>query len=243
MTHHLRKMRRALPAALALGALVALASGARAQAPDPNDPNIIWACYVPLSGTVYRIKTTDTRQECASKAHVMFWFNQTGPEGPQGPPGPQGPAGPVGPIGPTGPIGPAGPIGPIGPAGPAGAGATAYFTARTAPTVQLNIGVLTVMSLNMPAGSYVLIARVRADYFGGSEEAAVGCHIGVPGQLAHTPTDVNRILQGGHTSFVVVGVINSGSPFTANLNCAGANVRIETGSSLVALKLGSLVLQ
>jgi hypothetical protein len=112
--------RPALPAGLALVALAVVAPSARAQSPDPTDPNVIWACYVPMSGTVYRIKTSDTKEACASPKHVMFWFNQTGPEGPQGPIGPAGPQGPAGPAGPTGPVGPAGPAGPTGPEGPAG---------------------------------------------------------------------------------------------------------------------------
>ena len=57
---------RALAAGLTLAAL---ASGASAQTPPPPDPNVIWACYVPLSGTVYRIKTTDTKETCSSPKH------------------------------------------------------------------------------------------------------------------------------------------------------------------------------
>ena len=61
----------------------------------------VYGCYVPTSGTMYRIKTTDTRETCASPAHVQFTISQ-------GVPGPQGPAGPKGDTGPQGAAGPAG---------------------------------------------------------------------------------------------------------------------------------------
>ena len=61
----------------------------------------VYGCYVPMSGTMYRIKTTDTRQTCASPTHVEFAITQ-GVPGPQGPQGPKGDTGPQGPQGPTG---------------------------------------------------------------------------------------------------------------------------------------------
>ena len=236
-----RSIRRALPAAMALTALVALAPDARAQSPDPTDPNVIWACYVPLSGTVYRVRTTDTRETCAAQQHVLFWFNQTGPQGPQGPQGPAGPAGPTGPTGPTGPQGPAGPAGPTGPQGPAGAGATAYFKAVTSP---INEPGPAVLSLNLPAGAYMFVARVRLwNKSFTDQEAALNCSIGVPGQLASTETDINRVLEDGTASFVVVGAVTTASPFTAFLNCAGDHAGVQTGTSLLAIKLASIVVQ
>ena len=229
MTDKPQAMRRVLPVGLALAALIAIAPDVQAQAPDPN---IIWACYVPLSGTVYRIKTTDTKQECASKSHVMFWFNQTGPQGPQGP------AGPAGPTGATGATGAPGATGATGPAGPAGEGATAYFKALTAELTNPGPGVL---SLSLPAGHYTFVARVKIyNTTDGDEDAAANCNIGVPGQLTHTVTEINRVR--AEASFVVIGAVQAGSPFTAFLNCAGDNALLVSGTSLLAIKLGSLVL-
>jgi hypothetical protein len=242
MTYDLSTARRALAVSLALVAFVALARNANAQAPDPADPNVIWACYVPMSGTVYRVRTTDTKQDCAAKAHVLFWFNQTGPEGPQGPAGPEGPTGPqgaTGSAGPAGPSGPTGPTGPSGPTGPAGEGATAFFKALASP---VNAGPA-VLALNLPAGAYMFIARVRLWSKTFTDvEAALNCSIGVPGQLAHTETDINRVLADGVASFVVVGAVTAVSPFTAFLNCAG-NAGVLEGTSLLAVRLGSLELQ
>jgi len=228
---HVHLAHRALAAGLTLAAL---ASGARAQTPPtPPDPNVVWACYVPTSGTVYRIKTTDTKESCSSPKHVMFSFNQTGPQGPAGAAGAQGPAGPAGATGAQGPQGPAGSAGTE----------PAFFKALTA---DVNTPGPAVLSLNLPAGAYVLMARVRlwSKTFDDAE-ASLNCSIGVPGQLASTETDVNRVLQSGTTSFVVVGAVTAGSPFTAFLNCAsGQNTAgVSAGTNFIAIKLGSLVLQ
>lgn len=223
MTDKPHAMRRVLPVGLALAALIAMAPDVQAQAPDPN---IIWACYVPLSGTVYRIKTTDTKQECASKSHVMFWFNQTGPQGPQGLQGPAGAAGAPGETGAT------------GPQGPPGEGATAYFKSLTG-SVNTGPGLI---ALSLPAGAYTLLARVRVESLAFGTETAVSCNIGAPTEIAHTNTNMNRILEDGITSFVVVGVVQSSSPFTAFLNCAGG-VSVLGGTSLLATKVGSVIVQ
>jgi len=95
----------------------------------------------------------------------------TGPAGPIGPPGPigltgatgsQGPAGPAGDVGPAGPAGPQGPAGPAGP--PGTSGVAAAFTAQVGlpQTAAVNIAAFfsQVASLALPAGSYVVTAKV-----------------------------------------------------------------------------------
>jgi hypothetical protein len=232
--------RRMSMAGLALAALTALTPNVQAQsapAPAVVDPNVIYACYIPTSGTVYRIKTSDTREQCASASHVMFSFNQTGPQGPAGPQGPQGVAGATGATGQQGPVGPAGPQ---GPAGSGGDGSTAYFKATSAPGA-VGPGVL---ALNLPAGSYIFIARVRFhnNSFAG-EEGAINCSIGVPAQLAHTEVSENRLLEDGESSLTVNGAVTASSPFTAFLNCAGTRVQLDGPTTMTAIKVGSLVLQ
>ena len=236
MTDRAHSARRLLPAGLALAALAASAPALRAQTTTP-DPNVIYACYVPTSGTVYRIKTADTKENCSSSTHVMFFFNRTGP---QGPAGPQGETGPAGPAGPTGPQGPAGSP---GAQGPAGASATAYFKARTTPVnAEFAAGVL---ALSLPAGAYPFIARVRVSRTPDSVlEGAIHCSIGVPGQLAATETRLDIVEGIDFASFVVVGAITAASPFTAMLNCNGPNwASIDTNTSLLATRVGSIVLQ
>ena len=56
-------------------------------------------CYVPNSGTVYRIKAADLPGACHSKNHVEFTWSLQGPQGPTGPAGPTGAQGPAGPAG------------------------------------------------------------------------------------------------------------------------------------------------
>ena len=231
---------RASTAGLVVVALAALAPNVQAQsapAPAVVDPNIIYACYVPNSGTVYRIKTSDTREKCASSTHVMFSFNATGPQGPAGPQGAQGPAGPTGA---TGAQGPAGPTGPQGPAGSGGDGSTAYFKSVVADGAPRP----GIVALNLPAGSYVLIARVRFhnNSFSGAE-AAINCSIGVPAQLANSETSLNRILEDGESSLTVSGAVVASSPFTAFLNCAGSSIQLDSPTTMTAIKVGSLVLQ
>jgi hypothetical protein len=105
-----------------------LAGGLAALSTVPAEAQstTIYACYVPASGTVYRIKAPGLKTDCNSPQHVEFSWNDSGTAGPAGPPGPAGPAGPTGPQGPagpqgeTGPQGPAGPQGATGPQGPAG---------------------------------------------------------------------------------------------------------------------------
>jgi len=244
MRYRLSSARRASTIGLAVVAGVAFAPSLRAQLALPNavDPNVIYQCYVPGSGTVYRIKTSDTREVCASSSHIMYYFNQTGPQGPQGPAGPAGPQGPAGPTGATGPQGPAGPTGPQGPAGPAGGGSTAYFKAMSADRfMYLGTG----LSLNLPAGAYTFIGRVR--YVNGStDETTVNCWIAVPGLLASTYTAATRILPSARGAIVVVGAITSASAFTASLNCNSAhsgNDSLEEGRSLLAVKHGAVELQ
>jgi Collagen triple helix repeat (20 copies)/IPT/TIG domain len=121
----------------------------------------------------------------------------TGPQGPKGDIGPRGAPGSQGPAGPAGPIGPAGPAGLVGPAGAAGpAGATGLqgpqgpagpqgspgASGLSAAFVFSNphdgsvplFGEVTVVSGELPAGKYVLSARV--DVGGGS----VICGLKVP---------------------------------------------------------------
>lgn len=123
----------------ALAALCISAGTAAAQ----STTDVMWACYVPNSGTVYRVRTTDTKENCASHVHVLFSWNGAGapgPQGPQGEPGPTGPQGPQGLQGEAGAAGAAGAVGPTGPQGPQGlqgaagaAGATGEAGPQGAP--------------------------------------------------------------------------------------------------------------
>jgi hypothetical protein len=61
--------------------------------------SVLYGCYVPSSGTVYRIKGLGLPDACRSQQHVQFTWSLQGPAGPQGQTGPQGAQGPQGPAG------------------------------------------------------------------------------------------------------------------------------------------------
>ncbi|MFL5383997.1 MAG: tail fiber domain-containing protein [Longimicrobiaceae bacterium] len=105
-------MRRVLWLAGALAALWAAPAAAQTS-------TVLYACYVPSTGTVYRIKTGGLDNSCKNN-HVEYRSTETGPQGPTGPAGPTGATGPQGPAGPTGATGPQGPAGPTGATGPQG---------------------------------------------------------------------------------------------------------------------------
>lgn len=46
--------------------------------------DVIYACYVPSSGTIYRIKATDPTETCKAPSHVEFHWNVQGPAGADG---------------------------------------------------------------------------------------------------------------------------------------------------------------
>ena len=101
-------------AALVLGLVL---PGAIPTPASAQTPQLLRACYVPKSGTVYRIASADAPASCLKSEHVEFSWNQrgiqgqTGAQGPQGEPGTQGSAGSQGPSGPQGVPGPTGPAG------------------------------------------------------------------------------------------------------------------------------------
>ena len=76
---------------MALGAQQVTPRGTTANLAALIDPSTTYtACYVPSSGTVYRIKTADTPPACTKSNHVEFSWNHQGPVGPQGPKGDPG---------------------------------------------------------------------------------------------------------------------------------------------------------
>jgi hypothetical protein len=96
-------------AAGAAGACLAPPTASAQEAPPrpaaesvESSTHLLYACYVPASGTVYRIRGEGLRESCSSQDHVEFSWNAEGPPGPEGPQGPAGPEGTQGPEGPAG---------------------------------------------------------------------------------------------------------------------------------------------
>ncbi|KPJ88304.1 MAG: hypothetical protein AMS18_13475 [Gemmatimonas sp. SG8_17] len=97
---------------MAVGLLVTISQVAAAQAAQEQagqaaaeDPIVLYACYVPSVGAVYRIKEPDLPTSCVEPTHIEFSWNLAGPPGADGAPGEPGPAGEQGPPGDQGPPG------------------------------------------------------------------------------------------------------------------------------------------
>lgn len=68
--------------AVGLLLLASAPTSAFAQAPE-----LLYACYVPKTGTVYRIRSAGAPATCVKAEHVEFSWNKEGPQGPEGPQG------------------------------------------------------------------------------------------------------------------------------------------------------------
>ena len=75
----------------ALGLVPSTVAQAQTQATTEASitDGVIYACYVPKTGTVYRINVSGSPTKCGTN-HVSFSWNISGPEGPEGPTGPSG---------------------------------------------------------------------------------------------------------------------------------------------------------
>jgi hypothetical protein len=95
--HQFKKRLAALPAVIALTAVVALAGG-MVVASIPAPDGTITGCYQKNNG---QLRVVEAADQCHPSELALTW-QQEGPPGPQGPVGPQGPIGPIGPQGPAG---------------------------------------------------------------------------------------------------------------------------------------------
>ncbi len=93
-------------------------------------------------------------------------LGSVGPKGPQGAQGVQGPPGATGNTGPQGSQGPNGPTGPQGPPGVPGHAYSASCTrCQTFPSG--TTGFLPILSIALPAGSYVINSKIEWAIFSG----------------------------------------------------------------------------
>ena len=131
------------------------------RATIPDAKGVIHACYNRSGGTIRVID--DSVTGCGANETSLNW-DVSGPAGPIGPQGPVGAVGAQGPAGLTGPTGPQGTSGPAGPTGLQGAPgpSNAYVRADQTTTVTLpaDESPVTVNSLSLPAGSFIVSASV-----------------------------------------------------------------------------------
>ena len=207
-------------AELAVGSLLTAASltaqttSAAGAVTTAGTPALIYACYVPMSGSVYRIKETDLKQTCASPQHVEFNWNQQGPPGPQGPQGIQGIQGIQGVAGPTGATGPQGIQGVPGPAGPVGpAGPSALSDLHRA---QKNNSTDPI-SVTVPAGSYFVTGYALLLNSDGSDQEAL-CTIQDGNVFAM------KMTSGNYLPVLIMGTVVLSAPGTISVNCGGFRI-------------------
>jgi hypothetical protein len=141
-----RLRERAIATGAIAVALIALAGIASATIPDAD--GVIHACYKKSSPNQGTLSVIDTGkgQSCSGGETPLTW-SQTGPEGPQGPQGPQGIQGPQGP-------------------------SDAWFADQSSQTIPV-LGSEIVVSLNVPAGEYLLSSQVNVA--GSTDTTGVFC--------------------------------------------------------------------
>lgn len=178
----------------------------------------------------YTVKLTNSTGQSVTATATI---GAVGLSGPQGPPGAQGP---VGPMGEQGPPGPAGPQGPRGPAGLSHAYTASYGGGATlqpgGPSVQI-------VSIALPAGSYVLNARVLGSV---NTYSPLTCTVGTATTIADgfpsMADDVNVT-----TVLILLGAITLPAPTEVQVLCSlafnGVSATI-TNAQLVATLVGGV---
>ena len=197
-------------------------SSARGQ----NAPVIFYGCYVPTTGTVYRIKTTDKRETCVAPNHVEFFWNQVGPQGPQGP---------AGPAGPTGATGAPGATGATGPAGAAGTGTA--FVSSGGSGGQTVTTPIDLASLTLPAGKYLITATVHIGTID-EDEQIFTCTL-PPVDPSPSRVTVPGL---GYASLTMIEPFTATASTKVTLNCGGFNSIVQ-GSTLSAIAVTTLTSQ
>src|SRR5215472_3115083 len=256
--------------AAALGLLAMTGATVQAAVTPPANAataNVISACFHKTSGSL-RVVTPQSAN-CNASETTLDW-NQLGPTGPQGPKGASGSEGAVGPVGPQGPkgaagvqglVGPQGPQGPQGPAGPQGpqgapgppgqGNSTAYVT-KNIDRQQLpysgSYRFLT--ALLLPAGSYMLDAKVAILNFQLGTTAGSGCtllngfDVLAPYALLDSTSYIASVFNGATVQ--LHAWVSSSSQFWISLNCSGSGSSSDVEAvdkTLTAVQVGTLITQ
>jgi len=216
---------------LVLSTMTVLFMSIIAFASIPGANGIIYGCYSNSNGMLRVID--NSTQQCKSNETALN-FNQTGLPGPQGLQGPQGATGAPGEAGPQGPAGLDGREGAPGTDGASGT-STAYFARRDGIAILSQIPT-PILSKDVPAGSYVINAKVAVVNRSGFDQTIV-CSLGSGGDTSIVRIDgsggVNRqilVLQDARTF---------SDPATITLTCE-IDVFSRGFSSLVSVESGVL---
>jgi hypothetical protein len=163
-----------------------------------------------------------------------------GPAGQTGATGPAGATGAQGATGATGPQGPAGPQGPQGATGPAGAsGTSTVYSARQDGFMVLPFNAQsTIMSKDVPAGSYVINAKITGVNLSNVKLTMV-CFLGPNVDRTEVRIDSN----GGANKQTIVlqGARTFSGPVTITITCSGgfSDMSVDSGV-LTAIKVDTI---
>lgn len=226
------------------GALVATGAVLVASAEIPSSSDgVIHGCYqrpgLLANPGALRVVDTEAGQRCRSNETALSW-RQIGETGPAGPAGPQGPAGAAGPQGEEGPAGPPGAQGEPGPAGPPGPAATTdvHFVSlpnaldHSSPALNSDQGhVQTILSKSLPAGQYLLEAKVTvlSDFPDG--DALIECRL--PGASDNAHLSARDFVR--HTDHMSITSAVTGEGGPVELVCESRN--LDPSVSVVAASL------
>jgi len=213
---------------LVLSTMTVLFTGIIAFASIPGANGVIYSCYNTNGNGQLRVIDNSITQ-CKSNETALN-FNQTGPQGPQGPVGPVGPQGPQGETGATGATGETGATGPAGASGIS----EAYFTRQT-DAFRLLTTTQVLLSKNVPAGSYIINAKVGA-YNSDGDTKTISCRLNT-GDISEARLDGN----GGANIQVLAlqDAVNFNAPAAITLTCNGFNVYADD-YVLTAIKVDSI---
>jgi hypothetical protein len=214
---------------LVLSTMTILFTGIIAFASIPGPNGVINGCYNNTNG---QLRVIDSNAQCKSNETALN-FNQTGPQGPQGIQGVQGPQGPQGPEGQQGPQGPQGPQGATGPAGASGT-STAYST-RYNDYVLYEGTPGVVLSKNVPAGSYVINARLKAVNSDGDPQE-ISCSLNTGDSVSVRIDDDD---EGYSQTIALQDVATFNAPATITVSCVSYQIYL-TDSVLTAIKVDSI---
>ncbi len=222
---------------LVLSTMTVLFMSIIAFASIPGANGVIFGCYSNSNGTLRVIDNSTT--QCKSNETALN-FNQTGPQGPQGLQGPQGATGATGAAGPQGPAGLEGREGAPGTAGANGT-STAYFARQDGSTL-LSFHPTPILSKDVPAGSYVINAKVVGVNRSGFAQTIV-CSLGSGGDTSTVRLASTSSSAAARQILVLQDARTFSDPATITLTCNNEDFSLGTfveSGVLTAIKVDAI---
>ncbi|MDP4505804.1 collagen-like triple helix repeat-containing protein [Nonomuraea turcica] len=232
-------MRKPMTLAAAAAVVTFSMAGVAGAAAIPSTDGLIHGCYLRLTGL---LRVVEEGSSCRLGELPVQW-NQIGPQGPQGPPGVQGPQGDMGARGPIGPQGPQGAQGATGPKGDPGS--SDAYAAEQLNRINVNGSLVPIVSLNVPAGTYVI--QAKASVLLSDDTESVGwCELLENGARGADSSDWGFTDDSFESTTVpLMTAATYAQPTTITLTCTkGANeifndVDVENGK-IIATRVGTL---